>query len=129
MKLKKTDSSKEAKLLRIQKRKVRRLSTDIENLIDEHDFYTFDSEEKASVWFNSFPIETLDESLRMDKNLPSGKLSLHDIKLKKKLYREYCKVSEKLEIELHFLNIANIDFILSKIDGYINNREKVDEKV
>ena len=47
MKLKKTDKSIEAKRLRIQKRKVRRLSADMEALIDEHDFYTFESEDKA----------------------------------------------------------------------------------
>ncbi len=118
MKLKKTDKSIEAKRLRIQKRKVRRLSADMEALIDEHDFYTFESEDKASVWFNSFPIETLEESLRMDKNLPPSKFSLNDMKLKKKLRKGYYKAADKLDIELHSLNIANIDFILSKIDGY-----------
>jgi len=118
MKLKRTDTSKEAKRLRRQKRKVRELSADMEALITEHDYYTFDDEAQASEWFQSFPIETLEESLRKDRNMPSAKPSLHDMKLKKKLRKGYYKTADKLDIELHSLNIANIDFILSKIDGY-----------
>lgn len=121
MKLKKTDNSKEAKALRLNKLKVKKLSIDVDALIDEHDFYTFATEQEAAEWFQSFPIETLGESLSMDRNAPREKPSLQDMYLKSKLRKDYYKKSESLEKAIYELNIANIDFILSKVDGYVNN--------
>ena len=120
MKLKKTDLSKEAKSLRTQKIKVKKLSKDFEAIVDEHDYYTFSSEKEAMVWFQSLPIETLSESLSMDKKLPRQKPSLQDMHLKTKLRKDSYKVQNKLEKAMYDLNIANIDFILSKIDVYID---------
>ena len=91
----------------------------MEALIDEHDFYTFDDEAQASEWFQSFPIETLSESLRMDRHMPKERPSLQDMKLKKKLRSGYYQVQDKLDVAICELNMANIDYIISKIDGYI----------
>lgn len=97
------------------KDRVESLRVDVEALITEHDFYTFESEAEASKWFNCFPVETLEESLAVDKGLPRQKASLKDLNLKAKIRKGYYKKKDKLELALIEMNIANIDRILERI--------------
>lgn len=119
MKLKRTDHSLEADNLRAIKRKVEQLSQSIESIMDNHDCYSFKSDREASDWFNSFPIESLNDSLLIDNKLPKAKLSLVDFKNKSILRRKYYNTSDNLDIAMCELNIANIDFIISKIKEII----------
>ena len=101
--------------------RVKSLSADAEYLINEHDSYSFESNEAAASWFESLPIETLEESLNIDYGRPTGKFSLKDMSNKFSLRRAYGKKSEELEMAVRDLNIANIDYIMSKVESVRNN--------
>lgn len=111
----KKTKTKETKKLGLLKKKVNSLKVDMEAIVTEHDFYTFDTEADASKWFNCLPIETLEESLAVDRKLPRAKPSLQDLNLKSKLRKGYYEKKDILEVALIEMNIAAIDCTLAEI--------------
>lgn len=99
------------------------LSQELESLIQEHDSYAVedvDDLEKVGSFLESFPIETLKESLEFEKppelrKIELKKFSLPYLKVKLNLKHQF----EKKEIELNdkkaLLRAALIDELLEKI--------------
>jgi len=121
MKLKKGDKSLHAKKIRSLKRKIKIASNDAEALIDEHDSYSFASNEEASKWMSSLPIETLMDSVNRDYNKPRSNPSLRDIKEKFKLKKLYYSKKEEIEKLNNELKQAYIEYVLYNIENLESN--------
>lgn len=118
MKLKNDNLSQQVKKLQ---RSVNELNLDLEAIQEEHDRYALDvSKDETIDWFHSLPIESLMESLNLDYKNPRTKFSLKDMKHKFALRKLHEQKKSKLEDEKIRLNVAKIDYILSKIKDIEN---------
>jgi len=105
------------------------LSKELESIIAEHDSYAVedvDDLEKVESFLESFPIETLKESLEFEKppelrKIELKKFSLPYLKVKLNLKHQF----EKKEVELNDkktqLRVALIDELLEKIQKINEN--------
>ena len=97
-------------------REVRELALDIKAIIDEHDSYTIaDTTEGVRQWFNSLPIESLNESLRRERGLPRTRPSLKDIDHRTGLRREHDRTKDAFEKAESDLRIARIELVMARI--------------
>ena len=103
---------------------VLKLRDELEMIVAEHDFYTFENEHDVEDWLSSMPIETLGDSMKLERGNPLGKYTLSDFKTKSKLKKDFQKAKDVLENKITDMNIAHIELLIAKVDGYINE-EKV----
>lgn len=114
---KRTDplSEKKRELLRMN-REVKKLARDLDELVDRHNaFRVGGGAQRVIEWFESFPIETLRESLDYESDRPRQKLALCDLEEKGRIRRAHYEKEEQLELAEHKRTIAEIDFLLEKI--------------
>ena len=115
---KRTDAlaTKKRELLRMN-REVKKLARDLDELVDRHnEFRVGGGPQRVIEWFESFPIENLRESLDYDYDKPRQKLTLADLDEKGFIRREHYEKEEQLELAECKRTIAEIDFLLEKIN-------------
>jgi hypothetical protein len=108
-------SRRTSKIRRLE-REVRELALDVQAIIDEHDSYTIaNTEEEVRRWFNSLPIESLNESLRRERGLPRTRPSLQDLSHRFSLRREHERTKEAFEQAESDLAVAKIELVMEDI--------------
>jgi hypothetical protein len=109
-------TKKKRELTRLN-REVKRLARDLDELVDKHNtFRVGGGAQKVIEWFESFPIETLRESLDYDHSKPRKKLTLADLSEKGRVRRAHALKEEQLELAEHRRTAAEIDVLLEKIN-------------
>lgn len=101
------------KLVRSLKRKVKSLDKDLVAI--EKEYQSYSSNQSIDTWIESLSLESLNDSLNIERNISNNKFSLqnfnHQINLKK-LYLEYLDILDTVKRDL---KVAEIDLTLIKI--------------
>lgn len=92
------------------------LRNELDALINEHDFYSFDTEEEARVGVSSLPIENLHDLWAFDHHLPNGKWHLSYSSLKSNIRKDFFNKKEELENVIIKLRIEMISNLQKKIN-------------
>ncbi len=108
--------------IKVQHSKIRKLKklyknlcSDLDAIEKEHNRYKPANEAEAMIWLESFPIESLRDSLDYENNRPRKKLSLKDVKHRSNLRLLYEHNLDALDKLYSDLNIAQIDLLLMKV--------------
>lgn len=106
---------KQRKQIRANTKHLKLLDKRLKEIESEHNSYRLDGDvDKIAEWFQSFPIETLQESLNYDSNIRT-KYSLNDLNKKILLRKEFDTIIEQFSVQQSKLNIAKIDLLLLEL--------------
>ena len=94
---------------------------DLERLVTEHDFHTFDNDSSARKWLESMPIENLNDLYCVENRLDLNKPTLRDIKNKSKIRKKYNIIKEEIERKISEYNIANIELLQKNIENILES--------
>lgn len=107
--------NKQRRQVRTITKQLKLLDKRLKEIESEHNSYRLDGDvDKVAEWFQSFPIETLRESLYYDSNIRT-KYSLNDLNKKTLLRKEFDSTIEQFSLLQSKLNIAKIDLLLLEI--------------
>lgn len=107
--------NKQRRQIRILTKQLKFFDVRLKEIEKEHNGYCLDGDvDKVTEWFQSLPIETLQESLNYDLNAHS-KYSLNDLNKKSVLRKEFDSFIEQFSSLQSKLNIAKIDLLLLEI--------------
>ena len=97
------------KIEKLEKR-IQELALDLIAIAQEHDRYQFgQGPQAAESWLHSLPIETLNDSIRVERQLPRLKPNLGDLRHKFGLRKLHEKTQHDLEEAQRQLRLARIE--------------------
>ena len=109
-------SKKIEKTINSLSKELKELVLDIDAIAKEYEEYTIaDTDEGVRQWFESMPIESLDDSIRSERGLPRTRMNLKDLQIRFGLRKEYARTVEEQEKVQRRLQMAKIGLVLDKI--------------